>query len=451
MAATLDGRRVLIVSRHDIAHPRAGEIEHYLHQVALRWAAWGTSVTWLATGTRTMAASEVIDGVEVRRAGSASGACSRLARAGHWFDAVVDAFDGVGCLLPALTGRKTPVVRLTHRLPAPDGRRIALESRPRPEQPVVALSMTVAHELRRRHRLPSPIFVAPPGALSLPAQTGRRAADPTVAVLADQRADALLDALLAVAARIPALRLEIVGDHPELVTRARSAGLTPTVHSARSEDAVLRRAWVTVSTGETDLHGCAVLSAAARGVPTIGLTTPGIRDFVRPGRTGRLVDSAEDLAPALENALTWLADDDHARDTARQCQAWAGAFGWERSARLLAGVVASQVSADRAQRQRRQARSDMATVATFPAGDVADLGTRLRRTDEIGVADGVVTVLLRGCDESDASGVIERLGVPDAWLRVADHDDLLLGPHGLPAELTDQAHQQIPVARTPRG
>lgn len=405
--ATLDGRRVLVVSRHDIAHPHAGEIEHYLHQIALRWAAWGTRVTWLVTGSRAMPASEVIDGVEVRRAGSVPGACSRLARADHWFDAVVDAFDGVGGLLPALAGRRAPVVRLAHRLPERKQRG------PRPEQPVVALSMTVAHELRRRHRIPNPIFVVPPGAL--PAPTGGRATDPTIAVLGDQHTPVVHETLRAVAARVPALRLENA------------------------------EPWVALSTGDTDLHGCAVLAAASRGVPTIGLAAPGIRDFVRTGRTGRLVDSAQDLTPALVHALTWLADDGHARDTGRQCQAWAGAFRWERSARLLAGVVASQVAADRTQRQRRQARQDMATVATFPAGDVADLSTRLRRTDEVAVADDVVTVLLRGCDESDARGVIERVGVPDAWLRVADHDDLLLGPHGLPAELTDQAHQ-IPAA-----
>lgn len=405
---TLDGRRVLIVSRHDIAHPGAGEIEHYLHQIALRWAAWGTRVTWLVTGTRAMPASEVIDGVEVRRAGSVPGACSRLARADHWFDAVVDAFDGVGGLLPALAGRRAPVVRVAHRLPDRKQRG------PRPEQPVVALSMTVAHELRRRHRIPSPIFVVPPGAM--PAPTGTRTADPTIAVPGDQHTPAVRDALRAVPAR--------------------------TVHYAHSTDVV---PWVTLSTGDTDLHGCAVLDAAARGVPTIGLAAPGIRDFVRAGRTGRLVDSVRDLAPALVNALTWLADDDHARDTTRQCQAWAAAFRWDRSARLLGDVVASQVAADRTQRQRRQARQDMATVATFPAGDVTDLSACLRRTDEIAVVDGVVTVLLRGCDESDARAVIERIGIPDAWLRVADHDDLLLGPHGLPAELTDQANQ-IPVA-----
>lgn len=350
--------RVLVVSRHDVEHPLAGEIERYLHQITLRWAAWGTRVTWLTTRTDAMPAAEVVDGVEVRRAAGAAGIYRRLA--GGRFDAVVDA------LGLALVGR-TPVVRVAHARSTPDRKRAG-------RQPVVALSTTAAHELRRRHRLQGPIFVVPPGATAQP-----RAANTCVAVVAP-----------------------------------------PAEHVLR---AVAERLGVAVIDG----HGGAVLDAAARGVPCVGVATQGIRDFVRDGRTGWLVDSTEELGAALAQARARLADDGYARQVAEQCQAWAGLFRWERSARLLAGVVAGRLGR---QRERRQARQDIATVARFPAGAVADPAALLRSTDEVSVEDGVVSVLLRGCDESDAAGVLARLGVPDAWLQLADKDDLLLGPQG---------------------
>lgn len=238
----IDGRRVLVVSRH--ADPRADEVEHYLHQIALRWAAWGTSVTWLATRTGDLPPREVIDGVEVRRSDGILGIYRGLV--GERYDAVVDAFG----LLPVV--RWAPVIRIAH-----DSGRLSRK------QVTIALSATAAHELRRRHRLQGPIFVVPPG-------------DPV------------------------------------------------------------------------------------------------------------------------------------------------------RGARLLAGVVAARLTARR--RERRHARSDIATVARFRAGIVSDPAALLRSTDEVSVEDGVVTVLLRGCDEYDAAGVLTRLGVPDASLRLAEKDDLLLGP-----------------------
>ncbi|WP_181870975.1 glycosyltransferase family 4 protein [Sphaerisporangium album] len=107
---------------------------------------------------------------------------------------------------------------------------------------------------------------------------------------------------------------------------------------------------------------------------------------------------------------------------------------WERSARLLAGVVAHQLGGDRSRRrgraERRYARSDLATLVRYPAGPVPVPGHRLRASDEVGVSGGTVSLLLNGCDEFDALGVLDRLGVEDALIRVATWEDLLAGPQG---------------------
>jgi glycosyltransferase involved in cell wall biosynthesis len=444
-AEALAGRRVVVVSQRDTGHPHAGEAEYYLHQIALRWVAWGARVTWLCTGTAASAPNALVDGIEVRRVRGLGGIYRWLA--GGRFDALVDALGETAPPLSALLGRRAPVVRVAHRIPVA-GRRLAA----RGDATTVALSPSAGHELRRRHRVQGPIVVVPPGADPVPGQAGRRAADPTVVVVApfhaEQRLDVLLDVLGSVAERVPGLRVEIVGDGPEPPRVARG---TVTVHSGRVADDALRRAWVTASAAETGVHGCAVLEAAARGVPCVGLDVVGIRDLVRSGRTGWLAESTGELGDTLVTALTRLADAGHATWVARQCQAWAGVFRWERSARLMASVVAGQLGAERfrlrGRGQRRQARPDIATVATFPAGVVADPAASLRATDEVGVADGTVSLLLRGCDEVDAAGVVERLGVPEARLRLAGQEDLLVGPRDLPAVLVEQPEpgQETPV------
>jgi hypothetical protein len=64
----------------------------------------------------------------------------------------------------------------------------------------------------------------------------------------------------------------------------------------------------------------------------------------------------------------------------------------------------------------------------------------LRVTDEVAEAGGVVSVLLNGCDEVGAQSVLDRLGVEDATVRLACHEDLLTGPY--PTELRTPAHER---------
>jgi glycosyltransferase involved in cell wall biosynthesis len=355
----------------------------------------------------------------------------------------------------AITGRRVPVVPVVHnvhRLTNPDRSRTSdlvtrvlsgpVARRGRDDRAIVVLSASARHELRRRLGIRGPIFVVPAGTAPVPATRGR-AADPTVVVVAplvrEQRIDLLLRQLAPVAERAPRLKVEIIGDGPELPRLrhiANAAGIASTVtlhgqlpHTMR--DAWLRRAWLTVSTA-TDVCGCAVLEAATRGVPCVGLAAVGIRDFVRDGRTGDIVDTVDLLGATVLRQLTELADEDHASRMADRCREWANRFRWDRGAELLAGVVAHQIGAHSSRRhgvsQRRYARSDIATLVQFPVGTVPDPGALLRATDEVGVHDGVISMLLNGCDEFDALGVLDRLGVPDARMRLANWDDLLIGP-----------------------
>lgn len=360
----LAGQRVLIVSGRDVLHPQAGAPERYLYEIARRWVAWGADVTWAAGRPAGASAGEPMAGITVLRLGGRLGTypatLAFLLRRGRRFDAVVDGAGRV--LLPAAAGWSTPVVRVVFggsprgdpdRFPAAALRRLQARWR-YGHRPVVALSASSRHALRRQLRLRGPIHVVPAGTAAVPGEIGYREVDPTIVVIApparEHRLDGLLGVLAGVVEQVPRLQVEVIGAGPEqarLRRQADEAGLaaTVTVHGPQTEpvrQAWLAGAWLTVSVAVADSCGGTVLEAAAWGVPCVGLSGSGSCDFVLPGQTGTLVDSLPDLGPALVDQLTRLADGGYARTVGAACRAWAGCFRWERSAALLARVVAGQ-------------------------------------------------------------------------------------------------------------
>jgi glycosyltransferase involved in cell wall biosynthesis len=461
MSPARAGRRVLVLGGRDVRHPRAGAAERYLHEITSRWVADGAQVTWLVARPPGAPAEETVDGVRVRRATHPLGALARALWADR-YDVVLAAGGAPVGALPLVVGASVPLVEVMDRAVRPTGGRLdrlllgaAGRWGGRTERAVVALSPSARHDLRRRSRLPGPIFVVPPGTTPpAPAGAGRRAAEPTVVVdtelVPEERIDLLLGALSKVVAEVPGLRVEILGEGPELERLRRLVGAGPlagvvTLHGAVTDDerdGWLRRAWLTVCTGEREVCGARLLTAAGYGVPGVVLAAPGARDFLRADRTGDVVGAADQLPATLLGRLTALGDEEVARSVAEACRAWAARFTWERSAALLAGVVEHQIRAVRHHLARpRSARSDIATLVRLPAGGSVPAGA-LRPTDEVVAVDGQVSVLLNGCDEFDALGVLARLGVPDAQLRLAGHDELLTGPHPLPPALAGRPHHR---------
>lgn len=90
----LGGARILILNWRDIRHPQAGGAEQYMHQIAQRWVTQGVDVTWLTARPTGTAAREVIDGIDVIRAGGPltvyAHVAARLLRSGQRYAAIVD-------------------------------------------------------------------------------------------------------------------------------------------------------------------------------------------------------------------------------------------------------------------------------------------------------------------------------------------------------------------------
>ncbi|WP_433261010.1 glycosyltransferase family 4 protein [Actinosynnema sp. CS-041913] len=461
----LRGKHLAVLNWRDIRHPQAGGAESYMHHIARRWVEAGVRVTWLTARPAALPAHEVIDGIDVVRAGGTLSVYPRVAwrllRDSGGFDAIVDCQNGIPFFAPVFAGRSVPVVQVVHhvhqdqfadRFAAPMaavGRFLEgpVARRVYGRRLTVAVSPSTRTRLRQRLGLRGPISIVPNGTATPAGAIGPRDPDPMIAVVSrlvpHKRLDLLVSALPEVAARLPAVRVDIVGDGVELPRlRALAARLglheVVTFHGWQPDavrDAILSRAWLTVSTSAGEGWGCAIIEAAGRGVPCLAVDAPGVRDSVIHGRTGRLVDDTDDLPAAVAGMLSDLADPGTADAFADRCRAWAGCFTWERSAELLAGVIVQQAAGQQVG-CRRTARPDIATVVRCAPGATPVVG-RLRATDEITThRDGGTTVLLGGCDDFDAPRVVERLGLTVEHVRLADRYDLLAGPAGLPVRLT---------------
>lgn len=462
----LRGKQVLVLNWRDVRHSQAGGAEWYMHQIARRWVVAGASVTWLTARDRGAARRECLDGIEVLRGGGELGVYARTAmrllRSGRRFDAVVDCQNGIPFFSPVFLGGAVPTVQVVHhvhqdqfatrfsRPVAAVGRyleRFAVRHVYR-HRPVAAVSASTRQELRQRLGFRGPVFIVPNGTLTAPPQThSSRAAVPTVVVVsrlvAHKRIELLIRHSVTAAACVPGLRVEIVGDGPELPALRRLATELHAEHvtfhgrlADEVRDALLQRAWLTVSTSDAEGWGCTVIEAAARGVPCLARDAVGIRDSVVDGRTGWLVRPGEDFADALAARLHELADPTRAAQVAAACREWAGRFSWDRSASLLAGVVLHEIETTGRGRhktaRRRTARPDAYTVARFTAPPDWHPQVLLRATDEAYRNGEQVTVLLGGCDESDARSFLAAHGIQDPHLRLALHADLHAGPAGAP-------------------
>lgn len=444
----LAGQRAVFLNWRDPTHPAAGGAELYCWEIASRWAAAGAEVALLTAAAPERPPYEVVGGVHIHRAGGRFSVYPRtLARLATRFrdaDIVVDLQNGIPFFAPLVTRRQTAVVLVVHHvhqdqfalampwpgsavgplLEGPVSRRVY------GRRSVAAVSPSTRAGVRRRLGIGGPIFVVPNGTPAVPATAVPRSPTPRLVAVGrlapHKRLDLVVQACAALRQRYPGLILDIVGDGPErasLAAMVTALGLDDVVrlHGRLDEIAKAERfatAWLHLQPSQAEGWGITVLEAAAHGVPSLAFDVPGLRDSIRPGRTGWLLQPDERLSEGIDAALTTLADRSAAAGIATACRAWAGSFTWRESADRLAGVaLAEQVTRHRLLRGLPEQRiSDAACVvrlADVSEVDVMLLRQSLRRTDVIRVCPqtGEAELLLYGCDERNAMAVLARAGV----------------------------------------
>ncbi|MFG2011851.1 glycosyltransferase family 4 protein [Micromonospora sp. NPDC048868] len=463
--ADVSGRRIALLNWKDPWHPDAGGAEVYAWQVARDLVAAGAQVTFITARPTGQDADETRDGIRIVRAGGRWGVYPRalgwLLRHRRRFDAVVDCQNGIPFFSPLVLPRSVPVICVIHHvhdrqfrlyfgpvvgrfgawLEGPVARRVYRAG------VTLAVSPSTAVAIRDRLRWRGPVVVVPNGA-DAPAAPGsdaegQRHGRPRLVcvgrVTPHKRVDLVLDAVARLRDRRPELHLDVVGSGPDVETirrRVAERDLTGavTVHGflpAAQRDMLLNTAWLHVSGSWGEGWGLVVVEAAAAGLPTIAFDVDGLRDAVRPGRTGWLVpegeDPAGDLSAGLDRALDWLAVPGNAARTAVECRRWSGSFRWADTGRRVREVLADVLG------PRAVPWSSRNTCLVVRTEQAESLLTRvaplLPRTRHLAADRDGLWILVPGADPTAVREVLARAGVADDAVteREATTEELLTG------------------------
>lgn len=369
-------RHLLAVNFRDPHHPEAGGAELHLEEILLEAVRRGWRVTWLASGF-------VGGPPEAEHRGM------RLLRRGDWWDfnlhvpamlrgefsgsgrpdLVVEDINKVPCfcaqwtsapvhaIVPHLFGttafQEAPapiaayVVALEALIPwayrrsrflaISESTRDDLVSRGIPRERIDVVHCGLDHA---RYRVDAAVTDAPTPTLLYVGRLRRY-----------KGVEWVLRALPAVRARVPGVRLEVIGDGPHkaaLEAQAVRLGVAEAVDFlgfVPGPDKVRRmqRAWAVVQPSPKEGWGLTVVEAGACGTAVVAADSPGLRDSVRRDETGLLVPYGDDSAMADALARVLLDADLRAR-LGGAGVAWADRFRWDDCARrsldaLTAGVA----------------------------------------------------------------------------------------------------------------
>ncbi|MET9541737.1 glycosyltransferase family 4 protein [Streptomyces sp. NPDC006553] len=447
----------------DPTHPDAGGAEAYCWEIARRFAAAGAHVTLVSSRYPGSRAREYRDGIRVVRGGGTFGvyaaAAAHLLRNRHAYDAVVDFQNGIPFFSPLFTPRWTADLCVIHhvhqhqfdtrfRWPMNTVGRVLekqVSRRVYRGRPVVVVSPSTREGTRRELGFGNPIHIVPNGR-PRPRQTGpagQRSATPALTVVSrlvpQKRVDLILRAMPALLRRLPELRVDLCGDGPEgdsLHKLAAGLGIGSAVEfhghvSDERKQELFHRAWLTVVPSVAEGWGLAVIEANTVGTPALAFDVPGLRDAIRPGVNGWLLDPDADLADGIASAFDALSTPEARARTAARCRDWAAAFSWDASAERLAEVVVEDLQRIRRHRHSRRSVSDLSVITRFtsPDPETTERAVRraLRQTDAWQRNGDAFRLLLHGCDEVRALNALRRLDVAEADVVLANGHDVLLG------------------------
>lgn len=355
--------RILVVNWQDRTNPQAGGAEVHLHEIFSRLAGKGHEVHLLCSGYPGAPAEDALDGMRIHRVSSRYGfavaggpAFSSLA-AQLKPDVVVEDVNKIPLNLP----RRWPgpfVLLVPHlfgttafrELPAPVAGLVWAAERSMPrvygKAAAHAISASTRDDLVSRGFRAERIRVIYPGvdaAHFTPDPAALREVAPTFLYVGRlkryKQVEVAILALRGLAAGERPARLWIAGggdDRARLEHLARTAGVQNEVEffgfvSEEKKLELYRRAWAVVLPSLKEGWGITNLEAAACGTPALAANNSALRESVRDGETGYLVETGN--VAALAGAMKRIAGDVQLRERlGRGARAFAETFSWERTA-----------------------------------------------------------------------------------------------------------------------
>ena len=455
-----------ILNWRDLKHPDAGGAEVVCERLARSLAGRGYEVVVLTSAVRGEGHQEKVDGYSVVRRGGRftvyPWALLWLALHRNQIDGVIDSQNGIPFFSPLVVKRRTPVLMLLHHI---HQEQFALYFSPNMarvgrwlerygsrsvyrRRTIVAVSPSTRARARRTLGLKGEIVVVPPGtdaAVSTLAFRRRRSEHESIVcvgrLVIHKSIASIIEAIPPLLTEFPRIEVHLVGDGPErpsIEALVESLGLTDHVvlHgsvSSSERDRILHTAWLAVNASEGEGWGLSVIEANAVGVPVLAYRRPGLRDSIRDGVTGWLIEEGQELSSAIASALKQMRDEEAAIALGVKSRQWASQFTWEKMADQMLALLAAERGRLAQSPNNRRTTTDLSTVVRMPVDLIPDgLVPTFRDTDlsEIGEAD--LVVLLRSTDTDAARSALERAGLSTRGtvdkridISVARHIDLV--------------------------
>jgi glycosyltransferase involved in cell wall biosynthesis len=359
---------VLVLNERDPRHPKTGGAEIHVSEIFQRLAQRGYEVTLASSSFAGCKTFEDVGGMRVWRLGRlpfyyprVAWTCMRETRRGR-FDVVVECLNKVPFYSPVYS--KVPVLALCHHLFG----EVAFRQVPWPvaavvygaellipplyrEPPFVSISESSKADLVRRGIAAERIRVSHCGvqrpALVPDIDSPRPQRVVYVGRLeAYKHVDVMLRAMAQLGDRFPEAEIVVIGKgaaRPALETLAAQLGIAERTRFAgftsdAERDALLAESRVCVCPSEKEGWGLTVIESNTLGTPVVATNADGLRDSVRDGETGFLVEMG-DVAGFASRIGALLENDALAMRMSKAALHWSKSFDWELAADEMAEAL----------------------------------------------------------------------------------------------------------------
>ena len=350
-------RRVHVLAWRDLADRDAGGSERHAHEFMSRFASAGLEVTQRTSAAVGLETTEHRSGYRVIRKGGRMSVfpraiASEIAHRMGPYDALIEVWNAVPFCSPIWCRR--PRIGFLHHVHGPMWDQIlrpslakfgrTLETRISPpfyrSTSMLTPSDATRDELLGLGFRPDKVRAVPNGVEPVFTPGGTRAEAPTVVAVGRlapvKRFDELIEAAVIAKRQVPAMRLVIGGEGPELerlerIVAGHAAQEWVTFTGRVTADALIdlyRSAWIVASASLAEGWGLTITEAAACGVPAVATDISGHRCSVEDGVTGVLAP-----LPQLGDAIARMLTDDSTREQmGKAALARAATLTWDASA-----------------------------------------------------------------------------------------------------------------------
>lgn len=360
--------KILAVNWRDIKNPEAGGAEVHLHEILKRLAAKGYEITLISSKFKDCRSHEEIDGIKIIRIGNKY--FFNFAFLWHYitklrngyFDVIIEDVSKIPLCIP-LYVKKRPIIAIVHHI---HGKTLFRElplfmalyvylmerfliSMFYKKSIIVTVSESTKNELIKFGIPPKNIHVIYNG-VDNRFTPGDKSDIPVILYFGRikkyKRLNHLIIAFKYVKEKVPEAKLVIAGkgdNYKELITLSKKLGIFDSINfvgEVLEEEKVklLQKAWIFVTPSEKEGWGITVIEANACGTPVIAYDVPGLRDSVKHGYNGLLVEDGN--IEALANTIIKVLKDNELRERlSKNAIKWAKHFSWDKSAKEFERVI----------------------------------------------------------------------------------------------------------------